>query len=195
MSTLEDCLTLPTLKFPERRSTFFCVLDGIQEEEYAVAVLDKGLALKLPFVLTKDIVTVVRETCDPYKPSKENAVALYEWLCENITYGKKKRGDKGYRNSSETFCDREGVCGEMSMLYLAMVRSIGIRGSYAEVDVDYNQEHVHHACAMIDLEGNHGPTTLVDPVYQQYDLQHLTFTPLTDKQLLRKLNSPTSIFF
>ncbi len=189
MKTLDAFVEKSGLTILEKRNTFFCELDGILEDEYHVAVLDTGFGMKMPFVITKDIMNTVRDVCDSYSAKKENAMALCEWVVDNIIYGKKKRCNKGYRNSIETFQDQEGICGEMSMLYIAMVRSIGIRGSYVDVAVDYEEKKVTHACAMIDVVGNYGLTTLVDPAYRQYDLRHASFNPISDKQLTMWLNS------
>ena len=133
--------------------------------------------------------TVVKEVYDASVDAGSNTFNFFKWVVGNITYGERKRGKKGYRNSVEVFEDREGVCGEMSVLYLAMVRAIGIRGSYVHVDVDYKGKNVNHACAMLDLKGREGFNILVDPAYREYDIRHRSFTPLTDFEAYKYFNA------
>jgi len=160
---------------------------GVREDEYEIALIDRGFAKKMPFVINSEISSVVRDVCNPSFDRGMNARLLFEWVVNNVRYGTNKRKG-GYRNSVEVFRDREGVCGEMSMLYTTMVRSIGMRASYVKVDRDISDKEVSHACAMLDLKGRNGGFTLVDPAYGNCDIQHRSFRPLTDFEIFCNLN-------
>jgi len=186
---LESLRTPKKVSFDYELDTEAGSLEAIRTEEYNIALLDVGFLRKIPFVLNGDIVRVVKEVYDASVDAGSNAFNFFKWVVGNITYGERKRGKKGYRNSVEVFEDREGVCGEMSVLYLAMVRAIGIRGSYVHVDVDYKGKNVNHACAMLDLKGREGFNILVDPAYREYDIRHRSFTPLTDFEAYKYFNA------
>lgn len=160
----------------------------LRDDEYEVALIDKGFKMKMPFVLSNGISQLIKELFDPGSSSGENSVKFFDWVVKNIRYGERKRGRQGYRNSVEVFRDGEGVCGEMTMLYLVMVRAIGMRGSFVNVDVDGNGKRVNHACAMIDVQGNYGDVTLVDPAYKAYDIAHRSVKPLTDFAVFKAFN-------
>ncbi len=161
----------------------------MRDDEYEIALIDKGFDMKMPFVLSNEISQVVKGLFDPDSGKNENAVRIFDWIVENIQYGERRRGGQGYRNSVEVFRDREGVCGEMTMLYLVMVRTIGIRGSFVNVNIDGSGDRVNHACAMIDVRGRYGDVTLVDPAYKAYDVVHRKVEPLTDFAIFRAFNS------
>ncbi|MBT3865800.1 transglutaminase domain-containing protein [Candidatus Woesearchaeota archaeon] len=163
-------------------------VEGVRGDEYEIALIDRGFDLKMPFVLNNEISQVVRSLFNPELGKGKNAVCIFDWVVKNIKYGERRRGRQGYRNSVEVFRDREGVCGEMATLYLVMIRTIGLRGSFVNVDVDYTGKRVNHACAMIDLSGRYGGSTLVDPAYRSYDVAHNRVKPLTDFEIFKMFN-------
>lgn len=164
------------------------MVDGVRDDEYEIALIDKGFDLKMPFVLNTEISHVVRSLFNPHADKKGNAVKIFDWVVDNIKYGEKRRGRQGYRNSVEVFRDREGVCGEMAMLYLVMVRTIGMRGSFVNVKVDGSGSKVNHACAMIDVRGMYGNVTFVDPAYKSYDISHKGVKLMTDFEIFKEFN-------
>lgn len=164
------------------------IMGNLRSDEYEISLVDKFFGLKMPFVLNEKIADVVSGITTDTFDERENAKNIFDWVVSNITYGKRKRGNRGYRNSVEVFNDSEGVCGEMAMLYLTMIRSVGMRGSYAHVDVDSSGSRVKHACAMIDVEGEYGPITFVDPAYKSYDILHKKVRPLTDFEIFKNFN-------
>ena len=72
--------------------------------------------------LTKEFIT--RDSQDVDSICQE----IFDWILENITYG--SSGRRGYgvgiRSAQETYWQREGVCCEMSYLFIAMCRHAGI---------------------------------------------------------------------
>ncbi|MDP3917235.1 MAG: transglutaminase-like domain-containing protein [Nanoarchaeota archaeon] len=161
-------------------------LNNIREDEYEVALIDRGFGKKMPFVINSDISDVVKSVCNPALNKEMNSRMLFDWVVKNIRYGEKKRRD-GYRNSAEVFVDREGVCGESSFLYITMIRSIGVRASFVNVNRDGSEPY--HACAMLDLPGKYGHFTLADPANSLYDARHASFRPLTDFEIFGNLNA------
>tara|TARA_Y100000310_G_scaffold343547_1_gene451738 strand:- start:1570 stop:2163 length:594 start_codon:yes stop_codon:yes gene_type:complete len=170
-------------KNPKKGNGFARSYSGIREDEYELVLIDRGFQYKMPFVLNNEILNTVKNVYQPGFTDKKNAKNIFDWVVRNIGYGKRKRGGQGYRNSLEVFNDGEGVCGEMSSLYLVMVRSVGIRGSYVDVKRDNRGMSVNHACAMIDVPGRNGGLTLVDPAYREYDVHHQKYEPLTDFEI------------
>lgn len=164
------------------------MVEGVRGDEYEIALIDRGFDMKMPFVLNNEISQVVRSLFNPDASRDKNSVDVFDWVVANIKYGDRKRGTRGYRNSIEVFNDKEGVCGEMAMLYLVMVRTIGLRGSYVDVNVDNGGSRVNHACAMIDVCGRYGDVTLVDPAYRSYDIAHNSVKPLTDFEIFKIFN-------
>ncbi len=165
-----------------------CLVSGFSEDEYQVVVLDRGFNGKMPFVINNEIINVVKGVCGDAESAYEKATRIHGWIMSNIDYGDKKR-KHGYRNSIETFYDHEGVCGEMSMLYISMARSVGIRASYALVDIDDKNKKVDHACSMLDVTGRHGKRMLVDSAYRRFDVNHISYRPINDFEMFQRLNS------
>tara|TARA_Y100000310_G_scaffold285479_1_gene308955 strand:- start:1254 stop:1919 length:666 start_codon:yes stop_codon:yes gene_type:complete len=167
---------------------YFDVLGSINRSEYDVAIIDKGMAsgrMKMPFVFTEEIADIVEDICSPKFSDGKNAKNIYHWMCENLKFGFRYLGETEYRNSSEVLDTGEGVCGETAALYNVMARSVGINSSFVRVDVDYRGRHVNHACSMIDMKGEHGPTTLVDVTYNEYDVNHKEITPWDDAEAFK----------
>ncbi len=156
---------------------------GIREDEYYVAILDRGFEYKIPFILNNKMKTIAEGICNNAPDNETKARRLFDWTVKNIKYGKQKRGREGYRNSIEVFETREGVCGEMASLYVTLARSVGIRSSYVSVRKDYAGADVYHACAMIDIPGKLDRFTLVDPAYRTFDVAHKKFRPLSDFEI------------
>jgi hypothetical protein len=130
-----------------------------------------------PFIATSEIVDVARrETASCYS-KEQKARALYNWVEGNIIYHKRR----GYRNSREVFEQREGICGEMTFLYVTMARVIGVEANCMDVKVDYKGEKVKHACARVRTEEGR---KLVDPAYHIYDINHRRCNVLSDAEMV-----------
>jgi len=157
---------------------------GVRTDEYCFSLMDDSFLSSLPFVVTPEITDLVHDLCSKIPSQKQKALQIYRWMRSSIGYGTQKQHN-GYRNSIQVFNDQEGVCGEQTALYLTMARLVGIRGSYTRVYKDDKGEHVNHACALIDVPGQYGQRTLVDPAYSIYDVNHQSIEPLTDKELFR----------
>jgi hypothetical protein len=105
------------------------------------------------------------------------AKRLFDWFEENIVYGETKRGSVGYRHAIEVFETKEGVCGEMAILYVVMARSVGLKANYVSVKQDYRGETVAHACAGVWLDTR---LVQIDPAYNTYNIHHKDYEPKSD---------------
>ena len=158
----------------------------LKKFKYQKAIFDESFR-KIPFVVNDEILTVVRNQTREFDTLYSKASSLHAWIMFNVEYGTRKRKD-GYRNSIETFEDREGICGEMTLLYITMVRSLGIRANYVLVDRDHKNKNVEHACAILDIPGNNGQNMLVDNAYRLFDVKHKSYRPINDMEVFQRLN-------
>jgi hypothetical protein len=164
------------------------LLENVRSDEYKIMLLDNSWSkryAKIPYVLTPEIANVTKRATSNCTEKLEKARGIYDWICKNINYGSRKRRSKGYRNSIETFDDGEGVCGEMAFLYITMARYVGLRSSYAIVDIDHNNSRVNHACAAIDVPSRNSKITLVDPAYKVFDANHREIIILEDFDMFK----------
>jgi transglutaminase-like putative cysteine protease len=144
---------------------------------YVMSLFDSSV--DNPFIINYDMAVRARKETYHEKNPFKKAYRLYEWIYNNISYGEKKR-IKGYKNSREVFYDLEGVCGEMSFLYITLARSCGLKSSYVSVTKDYNNESVRHACAVVHLARK----VYVDIAYHTFDINHKETEILKDRDVL-----------
>jgi len=125
-------------------------------------------------VIKENARTITRGATDDLAKAK----AIFAWFEQNVDYGAQKRpGNLGYRTSNEVFTDREGVCGEMAVLYIVMARSVGLKANYVSVTRDNQGKDVVHACAAVYFGQE---PTFVDPAYHAFDVKHQKFAIKTD---------------
>lgn len=146
---------------------------------YDLAVVDKSL--EIPFNISPDALKVADSVGKSKVPDEEKAREIFQWIDENITYGKSKRNGIGYRNSNEVYETKEGVCGEVAYLYVTMARLAGIESNWVHVMTDNKGEKVKHACASVKLGENQ---ILVDPAYHTYDIHHQEYEIMNDEEAI-----------
>jgi transglutaminase-like putative cysteine protease len=134
-----------------------------------------------PFQINQEIVDTSKKITAGQISDNDKAMAIFDWFIKNIKYGRQKirMGKKKYRHAAEVYNDREGVCGEMAVLYVAMARSVGLQANYVSVDIDYKGEKVYHACAAFKFKGKY---ILVDPAYYSFDIKHVDYKVMTDQE-------------
>jgi len=167
----------------EYRSRREPVLD-VNDIDWQYNVIVNDNSIQNPFVISPSLVQIIRRHTNKYASPEEKARAIFDWIQDNIEYGKSKRIN-GYKNSKETLDDREGVCGEMAFVYITMARSCGLKSAYATVTLDYEGKQVSHGCAIVDLGDR---DILVDPAYHTFDIRHRRYAVLTDGQILEIFN-------
>ena len=127
----------------------------------------------------KDIVKVI-EKCSPRNSLCEN---IFNWIVENIAYDS-EHSKQHYRTAMQTYTDKQGLCGELSVLYISFLRAVNVDCNYCAVTKDMNGKTVTHACVII----NHDDTTrtLSDVAYKVYIINHLEYKAIYDDELTVK---------
>lgn len=149
------------------------------------------------YVITDDkdhpfqVNSVISETAKKITKGKisdeQKALAIYEWIEKSIQYGNRKLDPKyRYRTAPEVFHTKEGVCGEMAILYVVMARSVGLKSNFVQVDVDMKGDKVNHACASVSVDGI---KKLADPAYHQYDVKHRKYEVISDGRAVEYIKS------
>ena len=156
-------------------------LPGI-ESDYRISINDSSI--DNPFCLNSDIVQTIKTVTVDISNEQDKSRKLFDWFEDNIAYGDSKRMT-GYSNGIEVFLNEQGVCGEMSFLYVTMARTIGMKSNYVSVKKDYRGDDVHHACAGVNLGHR---MLLVDPAYHTFDIKHKDFKVRTDLEIMELYN-------
>jgi len=114
--------------------------------------------------LVKDFSQVTIYTIDT------TACRIFTWVLENITYGTAGQLGYGvrYRTPLETYEHREGICGEMAFLTLAMCRHVGIE-SYVVVTGEKLGGPADHAFVGVVVGGR---VSLYDPATKYFDTEY-----------------------
>ena len=162
-------------------------VDGLDLDEviwkYDVVIVERGL--NNPFQLNSDLIRTAREVTAEAEDEIDKARLLFYWMWKNILYDFEKleameeEKSDSYRDSIEVLEHQRGVCGEQTILYVAMARTIGLTANYVSVTVDDKGESVCHACAGVFVSGR---TILVDPAYRTFDIQHQKYEVLNDEE-------------
>ncbi|MFC1453374.1 transglutaminase domain-containing protein [Verrucomicrobiota bacterium] len=147
----------------------------IDPRKYDLVVVERSA--ENPFQISSKLVKTAIAQAGRRRSSKAKARALFDWVHANIQYGGHRPRGIGYRDSVETKVAREGVCGEMAFLYVAMARVVGLCASFVKVDRDSQGTSVRHACAGVPIDGR---LILVDPAYHAFDIKHERFKALGD---------------
>ena len=141
-----------------------------------------------PFQITTLIAQTTEKIIFGKTNELEKAKAIFDWFENNVKYDDVKRNtinqksNSTYFTSAEMFSQKIGVCGEMVVLYVVMARYAGLSAYFVNVDIDYKQEGVNHACVGLNLEGK---DVLIDPAYHTFDIKHIKFCKWTDDYALK----------
>ena len=109
---------------------------------------------------------------------------VYDFVLGEISYGDKRR-TTGYATAKEVWRNKEGVCGEMSYLYVSAARYLGLQSSYVSVSVDESGKPVSHACAAVWVPD----VVFVDIAYQTFDITHQKYELRSDRDVLRNFHN------
>lgn len=149
----------------------------VNKNPYLHALTDT--TVDLPFQLNAELQLRASSLKESGLQDKSLARAIYSYLYEKIEYGQDRHG-KGYANSSEVWEAKQGICGEMTFLYVAFARFCGLRANYVSVTKDAYNKKTHHACAGIHLD----QLLLSDIAYHEFEIAHRKFEVLTDNQVI-----------
>ena len=148
----------------------------IDPKKYDIVVVERSS--ENPFQISTQLVQIAVRKANKKRTDKAKAKAIFDWVHVNIKYGETTRPNRiGYRDSIETKVSKEGVCGEMAFLYVAMARVVGLRSSFVIVDRDYTGKKVNHACAAVFINNR---MILADPAYHTFDIAHKKYKVMND---------------
>lgn len=140
---------------------------------------------KPPLEVNYQMDKVAQALTSRFSHNIDKAKSLFDWIVKTIRYGTEERGPVGYRTSLETFWSREGVCGEMAILFIALASLAGVPSAYVPVRRDVHGKDVRHACASIYDEGVK-TTVLIDLSYKRFGIAHKDYSFIDHKQLNEK---------
>jgi hypothetical protein len=104
---------------------------------------------------------------------------IFNWIITNIVYDK-GHGQFFCRTAREAYNDGHGICGELSVLYMAFLRASGIDAKFVEVTKDHQNEKVSHACVLVKQSGSQ---FLSDPAYNSFRTEHAEWNEWNDEKL------------
>lgn len=125
----------------------------------------------------------MRETLETIRSSAEPdklVESIFHWILENIQYDQ-HHGKFFYRTARETYNDGHGVCGELAVCYIALLREVGISAHFVEVTVDCKGDKVDHACVLVK-EGEE--EFLSDPAYRMFRIDHPQYAVWNDEKMV-----------
>jgi len=126
---------------------------------------------------------LIRKTIDQIIIDQENASkAIFDWIVKSIEYYTEHE-DKYYLNARETFYAKKGICGEMSILMMAMLRYANIPCTFTDVTVDEAGENVVHACICLTESG-----IMMDAAYKNPAINHQVYNNIDDESLVNRYN-------
>jgi len=131
-----------------------------------------------PFQINDSIISIVERIVLGKDTAYEKVKAIFEWFNDNVEYGDSKRRNNGYRNSSEVFIDKQGVCGELGVLFVVMARYCNIKANYVSVTVDNEGKKVYHACVNVTIGAEN---ILIDPAYKEFGIMHKEYIIKNDE--------------
>lgn len=141
--------------------------------------------------LAKDIFHLTQPMKDTLELLKNNstpenlAKGIFDWITANIIYDK-NHGKFFYRTARETYNDGHGICGELSVLYMAFLQEAGIDSAFAEVTKDFKGDDVTHACVIIKQDGRQ---FLSDPAYKVFEIGHINWIEWDENKLVAEYKS------
>jgi hypothetical protein len=125
------------------------------------------------------------ETIRNDSPPGTLAESIFKWVVANIVYDK-GHGKFFYRTARETYNDGHGICGELSVLYMAFLRASGINAAFVEVKKDHKGDDVSHACVQVKQDNSQ---FLSDPAYKSFVIEHVNWSAWSDEKLSAEYRS------
>ena len=137
------------------------------------------------FYLTTEMKTLAKMLLLQSKNNRAKFVELlFNWSLQNITF-EKEHNLSHYKYARNVFEQKRGVCGELAIFFIAMLRFSSIKSDYVHVDIDLKGQKVNHACVGVDIDNNY---VLVDLAYKVLNANHRQWTPLNISTLLKNVS-------
>lgn len=157
-------------------------VDGVDEE--STLSDGKGPLREEIFNCTQPMSAMLESIRDASTP-EILAESIFNWVVTNIVYDK-GHGKFFYRTARETYNDGHGVCGELSVLYVAFLRAAAIDATFVEVTKDHRADEVTHACVMVKQNDSQ---FLSDPAYKCFVIEHVEWNEWSDERLSAEYRS------
>jgi len=144
-----------------------------------------------PFQITEGMMKTTKRLIAGKDSDEEKAKAIFDWATKNIRYDHEKADDITnrrnvvYQHSEETFRKLKGVCGEMSMVLIVMLRYANIMAYYTRVLVDMYGKKVSHACVTAHLPSER----MIDISYYKFNAKHKNVDVLSDTEAVKHFKS------
>ncbi|MCP4452269.1 MAG: transglutaminase domain-containing protein, partial [Planctomycetes bacterium] len=163
-------------------------IDAQMPTVYTEQTLQAGLQERLtraelemvvnPVASSPEIGRWARELTQGASGDFDKAKAIFDGLMQRIQLGK----GFGSRTAQEVFAawrdpSESFNCQQLTYLYLALAREVGIKAFVVRVVRDYQGKLVFHVCAIVFVEGK---ALLVDPTYRWFGVPHKEFAVLDD---------------
>lgn len=95
-----------------------------------------------PFTYNSEMENLVRRLTKRHETPDEKSLKIFEWIVSNCEYGESKRDSHlNYRSALNVFNTREGVCGELALLQVALERLAGNKAFFAYVKTKNGWNH------------------------------------------------------
>jgi len=110
---------------------------------------------------------------------------IFIWTLGNISYDE-VHSKEFYRTARECYNNKTALCGEASLLIMALCKEAGIEAHFCEVTVDDAGKIVQHACVAIQRAGSY---QLMDFAYKAFDIHHQEYKILSIDELNEKFKT------
>lgn len=130
------------------------------------------------------LATRLTESC---RTEDQKARAIFEWMRKHINFGQLKLFEHPYpRTDLEILEDREGLCGELTILFLSLALAAGLEVKWASLGRDrYGVENSGHICPLYKGDDKNWHCVDLTPYYAPFGfkIDHKEFTVHSIKEL------------
>lgn len=137
------------------------------------------------FYLTTEMKILACSLIRQAQGSQNNLIKLlYNWSLENLEF-ESEHNLTHYKYARHIFQERKGICGELTIFFIAMLRYASIEAEYVHVEIDQKGQKVNHACVGVNINSNY---FLVDIAYKSINANHRQWQPLGFSTLLKNVS-------
>jgi len=171
-----------------RKKGYYATADDLEKnwKQYINSSATSEDEIQEIFKLTQSMTHQLEEIKKGTQTTAHLAENIFNWVLNNITYDT-DHSKEHYRTAKETYNEKRGLCGELSVLYMAFLRAANINCSFCEVTKDNTAKEVAHACIII--KDDKSATHLSDLAYKSFIIVHYEYKELTDDELKNKYDN------
>lgn len=164
-----------------------CPMPKIYNEKELQASLHKKLTseeFKLvvdPLACTDKMEALAKEITKDAKTDLQKAKVIFDSMIARFVPASQTIGF-GARNAQEVFAqwhtkEKVFICTELTNLYVALARSVGLNAFRVYVSKDYSGDSIYHMCAAVFVEDK---VFLIDPSLKWFGIPHKEYVVLDD---------------